>query len=97
MYGAVDPIYMVMLIKILGPEYIVWDKAAGIRFRKPGTSTLYAEFVLTAEELQVICAATASGLPVERAYTVELVDGSGVVHASVEKTVYIKRRESAAT
>src|SRR6516162_5291913 len=44
MYGAVDPIYMVMLIKVLGSEYIVWDKSASIRFKKPGRSTLYAEF-----------------------------------------------------
>ena len=40
LYGAVDGVYMVMLIRILGPEYIVWDKAATIRFRKPGRSTL---------------------------------------------------------
>ena len=43
MYGAIDPIYMVMLIKILGPEYIVWDKAAAIRFKRPGKSTLVCE------------------------------------------------------
>ena len=36
MYGAIDPVYMLMLIKILGPEYVVWDKAATIRFRRPG-------------------------------------------------------------
>jgi acyl-coenzyme A thioesterase PaaI-like protein len=42
LYGAVDPHYMIMLIKILGPEYIVWDKAATIRFKKPGRGTLYA-------------------------------------------------------
>src|SRR2546422_8429965 len=36
MYGAVDPVYMVMLIKLLGPGYTVWDKAAAIRFRRPG-------------------------------------------------------------
>jgi len=36
LYGAVDPIYMIMLIKALGPDYIVWDKAATIRFLRPG-------------------------------------------------------------
>ncbi len=46
MYGAVDPIYMIMLIKNLGPDYIVWDKAATIRFKKPGKATLFAEFRL---------------------------------------------------
>ena len=29
MYGAVDPIYMLMLMHRLGPEFIVWDKAFG--------------------------------------------------------------------
>lgn len=36
LYGAVDPFYMIMLIKLLGPDYIVRDKAAAILFRKPG-------------------------------------------------------------
>ena len=43
-YGAVDPMYMIMLIKLLGSDYIVWDKAASIRFRKPGRTTLFATF-----------------------------------------------------
>src|SRR5260370_10636464 len=49
LYGAVDPMYMIMLIRILGPAYTVWDKAASIRFVKPGRSTLTARFVLTQE------------------------------------------------
>src|SRR6266496_6489335 len=44
MYGAVDPIYMIMLIQLLGRDYVVWDKAATIRFRRPGQTTLYATF-----------------------------------------------------
>src|SRR6476620_1494714 len=44
LYAAVDPYYMLMLIERLGPEYVVWDKAASIRFRRPGTSTLTATF-----------------------------------------------------
>lgn len=46
MYAAVDPVYMIMLIHNLGPEYEVWDKAASIRFREPGRDTLRARFVL---------------------------------------------------
>src|SRR5438045_2663392 len=41
-YSAVDPIYMIMLIKTLGPGYIVWDKSATVRFRKPARTTLHA-------------------------------------------------------
>ncbi len=33
LYGAVDPIYMIMLIKVLGPDYVVWDKSATIQFK----------------------------------------------------------------
>lgn len=54
MYGAVDPIYMIMFIKLLGPKYIVWDKAATIRFRKPGRTTMYARFILEQEEVEAV-------------------------------------------
>jgi hypothetical protein len=43
---------MVMLIKIHGSEYTVWDKAAAICFKKPGTSTLYATFSVTSKEIK---------------------------------------------
>src|SRR5688500_10612203 len=46
LYGAVDPVYMLMLMKSLGPAYIVWDKAAAIRFRRPGRWRLTATFRL---------------------------------------------------
>ena len=46
LYAAVDPFYMLMLIHRLGPGYEVWDKAATIRFRKPGRSTLTARMAL---------------------------------------------------
>lgn len=92
MYAAVDPMYMIMLIKLLGPGYVVWDKAATIRFRRPGRSTLFAAFTIDDTELEVIRTATASGQPVDRTYNVDLVDADGVVHASVEKVIYIKRK-----
>src|SRR5215475_5393241 len=51
LYGAVDPVYMIMLIRILGPGWTVWDKAATIHFRRPGRETLFARFVLGDEEI----------------------------------------------
>jgi acyl-coenzyme A thioesterase PaaI-like protein len=95
MYGSVDPIYMVMLIKILGKGYVVWDKAATIQFKRPGKRTLYAAFDLTEEEIEEIRAALANSMSVERIYRIELVDAEGRVHATVEKTVYIRRRDRA--
>lgn len=94
MYGAVDPVYMIMLMEKLGPGYLVWDKAAAIRFRAPGRSTLYATFRLDDEELEAIRSALEGRDSTERTYTVELVDGDGKVHAEVEKTIYVRRRDA---
>lgn len=92
MYGAVDPIYMVMLIRNLGPEYVVWDKSASIRFRRPGRSTLHARFTLDQAELDAIRAALETERSVDRTYAVELVDREGVVHAQVEKVIHVRRK-----
>jgi hypothetical protein len=92
LYASVDPMYMIMLIQLLGREYIVWDKAASIRFRKPGRNTLFATFRLEDAELDEIRNRTANGEPIDRTYNVDLVDAEGVVHASVEKVIYIKRK-----
>jgi hypothetical protein len=92
LYGAVDPIYMIMLIRILGRGYTVWDKAASIRFKKPGRTTLYARFVLSEEEIDTIRRLAAETPSIDRVYTVDLADETGVVHATVEKTIYIKKK-----
>ncbi len=91
-YGAVDPIYMLMLIKCLGPDYIVWDKAASIRFRRPGRSTLYATFQLGPDRLAGIREELAKVPRLDRVFTVELRDAAGTLHAVVEKTLHVSRR-----
>jgi acyl-coenzyme A thioesterase PaaI-like protein len=92
MYGAVDPIYMFMLIKLLGPEYVVWDKTASIRFRRPGREALFAKFVVTPAELEEIRNGVAAAGKCERSYTVHLTSRSGEVHAIIEKGIHISRR-----
>jgi acyl-coenzyme A thioesterase PaaI-like protein len=92
LYAAVDPFYMIMLIKNLGPDYVVWDKAASIRFKKPGRNTLYARFQLSEQELQVIKSELQRTEKLDRYYQVELNDSSGVNHAVVEKTIFIAKK-----
>jgi len=91
LYGAVDPFYMIMLIRILGPDYTVWDKAATIRFRRPGRTTLFARIVLEEEEIRMIRELAERSPSIDRIYKVDLADADGVVHASVEKTVYVRK------
>jgi hypothetical protein len=49
LYSMCDPFYVLMLANILGKDYIVWDKAAAIRFKKPGKGLMKASFHLTEE------------------------------------------------
>jgi hypothetical protein len=93
LYSAVDPIYMLMLIHRLGPEFIVWDKAACIQFKKPGRETLHARFVVGDEELAAIRSALETQRSIDRTYIIDLMDGSGTVCTTVEKIIYIRRRE----
>lgn len=95
MYASVDPFYMVMLVNVLGKDYLVWDKAATIRFLKPGKTTLYARFSLDEAELDAIRAALETERSIDRVYTVQLTDGQGVVCAEVEKVIYIRRKAPA--
>lgn len=90
MYAAADPIYMVMLMKVLGPGYVVWDRSASIHFKKPGRTTLYARFALQDDEINSIRDELTYQHSVERLFTVDLVDAGGDVHAVVEKTLYIR-------
>ena len=53
-YSMTDPFYMVMLIQILGKNYVVWDRAAQIEFLKPGKTELCAKFSITDEILEDI-------------------------------------------
>ena len=92
LFAITDGAHPMMLMAALGDGYIVWDKAASIRYRKPGFSTLYADFVLDEAELAEIREALAANHELERTYTVELKDRHGTVHTVVERTVYIAEK-----
>jgi len=95
LYGAIDPIYMLMLIKILGPDYIVWDKSAMIQFKRPGRKALYATFRISPEEIASIKKELMSQSSINRAFSIDLVDHKGRVHTSCEKLIYIRKKNSA--
>lgn len=93
MFSATDPIYMVMLIKILGNEYVVWDKSTNIRFKRPGKETLFAEFKVTQDELDEIRSLLEANRSIDRIYNIELKNKDGKTHAIIEKTIYIGKKK----
>lgn len=92
LYAMADPFFMLMLMHNLGPEYVVWDKAATIRFRRPGKGTVRAQFRLTAAELDDIQSKLATQEKYEPVFTAEIKDAEGNVVAEVEKLLYVRRR-----
>lgn len=92
LFGAVDPIYMVMFIKLLGPGYVVWDKSATIQYKSPGRSTVHAEFKIDDDELEYIKNKLDTDGKTHRTYQVELRDKDNNVCASIEKTLFFRNK-----
>ncbi|MGA1985805.1 MAG: DUF4442 domain-containing protein [Candidatus Sulfotelmatobacter sp.] len=97
LFAMTDAFYMLMLMANLGRDYIVWDKAASIRYRKPGKGTVHAEFRLTNAQLDDIRDKLKTLPKYEPTFTVEVKDESGEVVAAVEKLLHVRKKESAPT
>lgn len=92
LYSMADPFYMLMLLHNLGPDYIVWDKAATIRFRKPGKGTVRAQFRMTEADLADIRSKLQTQEKYEPTFRVNIIDEAGDVVAEVEKLIYIRKK-----
>ena len=92
LYSMTDPFYMLMLIENLGPDYIVWDKSASIRFRSPGRGTVSASFLLKDREIAEIREALKTEEKIDRTFQVEVKDASGMVVAEVQKFVHVRKK-----
>lgn len=92
LFAMTDPFYMLMLIEILGNGYIVWDKAATIRFRRPARGTVRAEFRLSEEQIDELRRAADAQAKVDRVFTVQIKDRSGEVVAEAERMLHIKKK-----
>jgi acyl-coenzyme A thioesterase PaaI-like protein len=94
LYAMCDPFFMLILMQLLGPGYVVWDKAATVRFRRPGRGTVRARFEIPPEREEEIRRAADAGGKVEPVFTCEVRDERGEVVAEVEKVLYVRRREA---
>jgi acyl-coenzyme A thioesterase PaaI-like protein len=93
LFAMTDPFYMLMLMANLGRNYIVWDKAASIRYRKPGKGTVRAEFRLTEAQLSNIREKLETLPKYEPMFSVEVKDEQGTVIAEVEKLLHVRKKQ----
>lgn len=94
LYSMVDPHYMLLMMQILGPDYIVWDQAATIYFKKPGRGRVHAVVRITDEVVADVRRETADGAPYRPEFELEILDESGDVVAIVNKTLYVRKKQS---
>jgi acyl-coenzyme A thioesterase PaaI-like protein len=93
LFALTDAFYMLMLMANLGRDYIVWDKAASIRYRRPGKGTVRAEFRLTETQIDDIREKLKALPKYEPVFTVEVKDEQGTVIAEVEKLLHVRKQQ----
>jgi hypothetical protein len=94
LYAMCDPWFMLILMRLLGQDYIVWDKAASIQFKRPGRGTVKARFHIPKEREEQIRSEAAERTKIEPAFSVDVTDELGQVIAQVEKLLYVRRKSS---
>ena len=92
LYSMTDPFYMLLLLHSLGREYIVWDKSASIRYKKPARSTVYAQFKLIPEQIEQIKKELNDASKIESEFVIEIKDETGDVVAEVKKILHINKK-----
>jgi len=93
MFSATDPFYMLMLYRIFSDDFVVWDRSAQIKFIKSSKVTLFARFFLTQEILTSIKKEVLAKGENNYLFKLELLDREGIIHALIERTVYIATKQ----
>ncbi|WP_202619056.1 DUF4442 domain-containing protein [Ornithinimicrobium cavernae] len=96
LFSMTDPFWMFLVLRNIGRDYLVWDKAAEIDFVSPGRSTVRAEFRLTEDHLDELRAAAADGSRVLRWFETDVLAPDGTVVARVRKQLYVRRKRDVA-
>lgn len=92
LYSMTDPFYMLMLLNLLGKDYIVWDKSATIRYKRPAKGTVYAQFDLSPEQIDLIKLEIEKTPKFQTEFLVKITNEEGQVVAEVTKVIHISKK-----
>jgi acyl-coenzyme A thioesterase PaaI-like protein len=93
LYSMCDPFFLFIVMKNLGPGYIVWDKEARVEFLKPGRGRVTGRYHVPPEEIARVKARADAGEKVEPVYTGEIVADDGTLVARVTKRLWVRKKE----
>ena len=92
LYAMTDPFFMLMVLKNLGPGYIVWDKRSEIEYVSPGTTTVFAEFHLSDTDVDEIRREVETTGKFLKWFDVEIIAPDATVVAIVRKQIYVRKK-----
>lgn len=92
LFAMTDPFWMLLVMRSLGRDYYVWDRAASIDFLRPGRGVVHAAFGLDDATLQDIRDQSAGGDKHLRWFETPVVDAAGETVALVRKQLYVRRK-----
>lgn len=92
LFAMTDPFYMVMILKNLGSDYIVWDKRSEIEYVSPGKATVFAEFNLLDADLDEIKREVEVSGKYLKWFEVDIKTADGTVVAIVKKQIYVRKK-----
>ncbi len=85
---------MIQLMYLLDEKYIVWDKSAQIRFKRPAREHVYALFEFADDEIQEIIQKVQTEKEIEHPKVTYITNKSGdTVYCEVTKMIYIADKE----
>jgi uncharacterized protein DUF4442 len=93
MYSAIDPFYMLMLMRILGRDFVVWDKACTIRFKRPARETLFADFHIDERMLTEVRETVERDGEGTFTWPIALRASTGTVFAEFDKVLYVAKKD----
>ncbi len=92
LFAVTDGPHPIMLMAALGPESVVLDKAASIRYRKPAYEDLTVNFHFSPEEILEIEHRLHHENEFEYRVSLDLTGKDGSVFATVDRTLYVTTR-----
>jgi len=97
LYSMVDPHLMLLLMQLLGKDYLVWDKSASIEFIKASKSKVTSLIKISNKELEAIRRHTDNGEKYYSNFLIEIRDEEDDLVARVKKTIYVRQKSAAKT
>ena len=93
LYSMIDPHLMLLLMKSLGKDYLVWDKSADIEFIKASKKKVTSVIKFQHEDIEDIRKKTDNGEKYLPNFILEIKDEDEDLVARVKKTIYVRKKQ----